>query len=79
MKQIQYITVEGIDYVHIQSLAEALGVSTATVYNYRRAGQIEFSWPLGKVMTYVTREEAEKIFRQKVTDAMGAFARTMEK
>ena len=29
---MQYVTINGTDYLHIQSLAEALNVSTATIY-----------------------------------------------
>ena len=76
---MEIITVGGEDYLHIQSLAEALNVSTATIYNWRRAGHIEFEWPLGRVMSFVRRETAERLFRLKITDAMGAFVRDMNK
>lgn len=75
---MQYVTINGSDYVHIQTLAEALNVSTATIYNWRRAGHIDFCWPLGRVMTFVTRETAERLMRLRITTAMGAFARGME-
>ena len=75
---MEYVTISGIDYVHIQTLAEALNVCTATVYNWKRAGHIEFKWPLGRVMTFVTRDTAEKLMRLRVTEEMGAFARSME-
>jgi len=75
---MQYVTINGTDYLHIQSLAEALNVSTATIYNWRRAGHIEFEWPLGRVMSFVRRETAERLFRLKITDAMGAFMRDIQ-
>jgi predicted site-specific integrase-resolvase len=73
---MQYVTVNGKDYVHIQTLAEALNVSTATIYNWRRAGHIDFCWPLGRVMTFVTRETAEKLRRLSIVSAVGAFVRS---
>lgn len=76
---MHYVTINGTDYLHIQSLAEALNVSTATIYNWRRAGHFEFEWPLGRVMSFVSRETAERLFRLKITAEMGAFARDMEK
>ncbi len=75
---MQFIRINETDYVHIQSLAEALNVSTATIYNWRRAGHIEFCWPLGRVMSFVSRETAERLFRLRITDAMGAFVKSME-
>ncbi len=75
---MQYISVGGTDYIHIQSLAEALGVSTATIYNWRRAGHLEFERPLGRALTFVSREAAERIMRLKITDAMGAFLKDMK-
>jgi len=75
---MQFITINGNDYVHIQTLAEGLNVSTATLYNWRRAGHIEFEWPLGRVMTFVSRETAERLLRLKITDAMGEFVKSME-
>lgn len=76
---MQYVTIKGTDYVHIQTLAEGLNVSTATLYNWRRAGHIDFCWPLGRVMTFVSREVAERLMRSRITDAMGAFLKAMEK
>ncbi len=73
---MQYITINGIDYVHIQTLAEGLNISTATLYNWRKAGHIDFCWPLGKVMTFVNRATAQRLMRLKITDAMGEFARS---
>jgi predicted site-specific integrase-resolvase len=75
---MDYITVRGKDYVHIQTCAVAIGVSTATIYNWHRAGHIDFCWPLGRVMTFVTRETAEKLMRLRITDEMGAFLKSME-
>jgi len=75
---MQYITINGTDYLHIQSLAEALSISTATLYNWRRAGHLQFEWPLGRVMSFVTRQTAERLMRLKITAAMGAFAKSME-
>jgi predicted site-specific integrase-resolvase len=75
---MQYIKINEIDYVHIQTLAEALNVSTATIYNWRRAGQIDFCWPLGRVMSFVTRETAERLMTLRITPAMGAFVKSME-
>ena len=75
---MDYITVNGAEYIQMQTLAEALGVCTATVYNWKRAGQLEFVWPLGKALTFVSRETAERLMRLKITDAMGAFLKNME-
>lgn len=75
---MEYVTVNGTDFVQIQTIAESLGVCTATIYNWRRAGMIDFEWPLGKALTFVSRETAEKLFRLKVTATMGAFAKSME-
>jgi hypothetical protein len=76
---MEYVTVNGVDYVHIQTLAEALNVCTATLYNWRRAGHITFEWPLGRVMSFVRRDTATRLMRLRVTEAMGSFARSMEK
>ena len=73
---MQYVTVNGNHYVHIQTLAEALNVSTATIYNWRRAGHINFCWPLGRVMTFVDRETAEKLRQLSIVSAVGAFVRS---
>jgi predicted site-specific integrase-resolvase len=73
-----YITVNGTDYVQVQTLAEALGVCTATLYNWKKAGHFDFEWPLGKALTFVSRQTAERLMRLKITSAMGAFARSME-
>lgn len=75
---MQYVTVNGIDYLHIQSLAEALNVSSATIYNWHRAGHLQFEWPLGRVMTFVSRETAERFIRLRITDAMGACLKSKE-
>jgi len=78
MQYIEYVTVSGKDYVQIQTLAEAMGVCSATLYNHRKAGLIAFCYPLGKVLSFVTRETAERLMRLRITAAMGAFARNME-
>ena len=75
---MEYVTVNGIDYVHIQTLAEALNVCTGTLYNWRRAGHIEFELPLGRVMSFVRRDTAVKLMRLRLTEEMGAFARNMK-
>ena len=75
---MDYITVNGAEYIQVQTLAEALGVCTATVYNWKRAGQLDFARPLGKALTFVSRETAERLMRLKITDAMGAFLKNME-
>ena len=75
---MNYVTVNGADYVQVQTLAEALNVCTATVYNWKRAGLLDFVWPLGRALTFVPRETAERLFRLKITAAMEVFARTME-
>lgn len=75
---MNFITVNGTDYIQVQALAEALGVCTATLYNWKRAGAFDFEWPLGKVLTFVSRQTAEQLFRLKITDAMGAFLKTIE-
>lgn len=78
MNSINYVSVNGSDYVRIQTLAEALGVCTASLYAWRRAGYIEFCWPLGRALTFVPREIAERLLRLRITNAMGAFVNTME-
>jgi predicted site-specific integrase-resolvase len=75
---MEFITVNGADYIKIQSLAQALNVCTATIYNWQRAGHLNFVWPLGKALTFVSRETAERLMKLKITAAMGAFARSME-
>ena len=75
---MEFVTVNGNEYVQIQTLAESLGVCTATIYNWRRTGAFDFEWPLGKALTFVSRRTAEGLFRRKITDAMGAFVKTME-
>jgi predicted site-specific integrase-resolvase len=75
---MRYVTIDGTDYIHIQALASNLKVSTATIYNWRRAGHIDFCWPLGRVMTFVDRQTAERLLRLRITDAMGAFVKSME-
>lgn len=73
---MEYVTFRGKDYVHIQALAVAIGVSTATIYNWHRARHIDFCWPLGRVMTFVDRETAERLMRLKITQEMGAFIKS---
>ncbi len=75
---MQFISIDGKDYIQIQTLAQALGVCTASVYNWRRAGHVDFCWPLGRALTFVSRETAERLMRLKITDAMGAFVKNME-
>ena len=75
---MDYVTYRGTDYLHIQSLAEAVGVSTATVRNWEKAGHLTFERPLGPVMTFVTRQTVERLMQLKITAAMGAFIRTKE-
>ena len=75
---MEFITVNGTDYIKIQTFAQALNVCTATVYNWHKAGHLTFVWPLGRALTFVSRETAELLLRMKITDAMGAFARNME-
>jgi hypothetical protein len=75
---MSYVTVDGKDFVQIQTLAESLGVCTATVYNWRRAGGFDFEWPLGKALTFVSRETAERLMRLKITPEMGAFIKDMK-
>lgn len=75
---MEYVTINGKDYVKIQSLAEALNVCTASIYNWRRSGNVDFAWPLGRALTFVTRETAERLLRLKITAAMGAFLKTIE-
>jgi hypothetical protein len=74
MKGITYVTVDGNEYVRLQTLAEALGICTASLYSWRKAGHIDFCWPIGRALTFVSRETAEELMRLKRTDAMGAFA-----
>lgn len=75
---MRYVTIDGKDYAHIDMACESLNICRATMYNYRRAGLIELEWPLGKALTFVTRETVEKLMRLKITDAMGAFLKGME-
>ena len=75
---MQYVTVNGTDFIQIQTLAESLGVCTATIYNWKRAGHLDFVWPLGKALTFVSKETAEHLMRLKITAAMGAFLKNME-
>ena len=74
---MNYVTVNGHDFVKIQTLAQALNVCTATIYNWQRAGHLNFVWPLGRALTFVSRETAERLMRLKITDAMGAFVKNM--
>jgi hypothetical protein len=76
---MQYVTIDGKDFVQIQTLAQALGVCTASVYNWRKAGALDFCWPLGRAMTFVSRNTAERLMRLRITDAMGAFVKSMDK
>lgn len=75
---MQYVTIDGKDFVQIQTLAQALGVCTASVYNWRRAGHVDFVWPLGRALTFVSREAAERLMKLKITAGMKAFVRNME-
>lgn len=75
---MQYVTINGQDFIQIQTLAQALGVCTASIYNWRRAGQIDFAWPLGRALTFVSRDVAERLMRLKITAEMGAFLRNTE-
>ena len=75
---MQYVTVNGTDFIQVQTLAESLGVCTATIYNWKRSGAFDFEWPLGKALTFVSRQTAERLMRLKITDAMGAFLKNME-
>ena len=75
---MEFITVNGTDYIKIQTLAQALNVCTATVYNWHKAGHVDFVWPLGRALTFVSRETAERLMRLKITAEMGAFLKTME-
>lgn len=61
---MEYVTVNGRDFVQIQTLAEALNVCTATIYNWKRAGHFDFSRPLGKALTFVSRETAERLIAE---------------
>ena len=77
MKGINYVTVDGKEYVRLKSLAEALGICTASLYGWRKAGALDFCWPLGKALTFVDRETAERLLRLRITDSMGAFAQSV--
>jgi hypothetical protein len=74
---MKYVTINGQDFIQIQDLAQALGVCTASVYNWRRAGHVDFCWPLGRALTFVSREAAERLMRLKITAEMGAFMKNM--
>ena len=75
---MEIVVVNGREYIKIQSLATALNVCTGTVYNWRKAGTIEFCWPLGKSLTFVTRETADRLMRLRITEQMGAFIMEMK-
>ncbi|MGA2937692.1 MAG: hypothetical protein ABSF52_11410 [Syntrophobacteraceae bacterium] len=75
---MNFITIDGQDFVQIQTLAQALGVCTASIYNWRRAGHVDFVWPLGRALTFVSRETAERLIRLKITSEMGAFLKHIE-
>jgi predicted site-specific integrase-resolvase len=77
MNGIKYVTVDGNEYVRLQTLAEALGICTASLYGWRKAGHIDFCWPLGRALTFVSRETAERLLRLRITDSMGAFAQSV--
>ena len=49
MRGINYVTVDGNEYVRLQTLAEALGICTASLYGWRKAGALDFCWPLGRL------------------------------
>lgn len=70
---MQIVTIDGQDFVQIQDLAQALGVCTASIYNWRRAGHVDFVWPLGRALTFVSRETADRLMRLKITTEMRAF------
>jgi hypothetical protein len=76
--EVNYVRVNGTDYVQVQSLAEALGVCTATLYNWQKAGHISFERPLGRALTFVSRTTAERLFRLKITSEMDAFIKSTE-
>jgi hypothetical protein len=75
---MEFITVNGSDYIKIQTFAQALNVCTATIYNWHKAGHLKFVWPLGRALTFISRETAEHLMRLKITNDMGAFMKTME-
>ncbi len=75
---MNFVTIDGKDYIQIQALAQALNVCTASIYNWKRAGDIELVWPLGRALTFVSRETAEMLMRLKITNEMGAFLKSME-
>ncbi len=77
MEGIKYVTVEGNEYVRLQTLAEALGVCTASLYGWRKAGYIILCKPLGPALTFVDRETADRLLRLKITLTMGAFTEGM--
>lgn len=70
---MDYVTFQGIDYLHIQPAAKALGVSTVTVRNWEKAGHINLCRPLGPVLVFVTRDTFERLMSLRITAAMGAF------
>jgi hypothetical protein len=71
---MNYVTIAGRDYLLLQTFAQAINRTTATLYNYRRAGIVEFCYPLGKALTFVSRETVERFLRLRITEAIGAFA-----
>ncbi len=73
---MDFITYQGVDYLHIDSAAKALGVSTATIRNKEKIGQITLERPLGPALTFVSRQAVEKLMRLKITPAMDSFIRS---
>jgi len=76
---MEFMKYRGNEYVHLQTLADSLGVCTATVRNWEKAGHLTFAKPLGPTLTFVTRETAERLMRLRLTEAMKEFARNMER
>ncbi len=70
---MDYMTYRGIDYLHLDTTARALGVTTTTIRNWQRAGHIKFERPLGPALTFVKRETVERIMQSRITPAMGAY------
>ena len=49
MRGINYVTVDGNEYVRLQTLAEALGICTASLYGWRKAGALISAGPWGRL------------------------------
>ncbi len=76
---MEFITVNGSDYV--QNSNTGPGLKRLHGYGLQLAQMqdtCDFVWPLGKALTFVNRETAERLMRLKITAEMGAFLKNIE-